>query len=103
MTQKNYDLAQFHMLLTDYMTRTDDENADRCDSLTPIDTPTALLDTPCGLLRYVRTCARFQVKLLGTQLEKLDPLIEPELFQMLESLSNRAYDLWDYSGECTRR
>jgi hypothetical protein len=100
MTKKVYDLAHFHMLLTESMLRMDAKHADGFDYL---DTPQALLDTPYGLLKYIRTCARFQVELLGTQMEKLDPLIEPELFQMLESLSNRAYDLLDYSDECTRR
>ena len=70
-----------------------------------LDTPTpqALLDTPDGLLKYIRTCAKFQVELLGTQLDKLDPLIETEMFQMLSSLSYRTYNLWAYSNDCTRR
>lgn len=102
MEQKIYDMAHFHMLLTEYMTRTCNET-DLYDSLGAFYKPAALLDTTDGLLRYIRTCARFQVKLLGAQLEKLDPLMEPELYQMLESLSHSAYNSWEFSDECTRR
>ncbi len=102
MEQKNYDMAHFHMLLTEYMTRTYYENADRYEPA-DTDTPAALLNTPYGLFRYIRTCAKFHIELLCAQLKKLDPLTEIKMYQMLSSLSESAYNLWEFSDECTSR
>ena len=99
MKQKKYDFARDHMLMTEYMTRAQSKYAAHCDLVDP---PYALLETSLGLIRYIHTCARFQVELLGVQLGKLDPLTEPELSQMFESLFDRAYDLWDFSDDFAR-
>jgi hypothetical protein len=47
MINKTYDLAHFHMLLTEFMTRMDSKNVEECKFL---DVPNEMLDTPTGYL-----------------------------------------------------
>ena len=90
MNQKTYDFAHFHMLLTEYITRTNSENAEDYDLL---EAPYEPLNTPYGLFRYISACSRFQMELLEMQLNRIDLLIEPEVYERLISLSNKVLKL----------
>jgi len=89
MTNKTYDMAHFHMLLTECMTRMDVESTDSHNSL----------DT---LFRYLENSTLFQLELINTQLGYMDPLIEPEMYNKLISLSNGVLNLLKSSTECER-
>jgi hypothetical protein len=96
MIQKKYDLAQFHMLLTESMRRTNAENAKDYNRL---DAPHELLNTPQGIFRYISTSAQFQMELLNQQLNQ-DSWIEPETHEKLCSLFERVFNLLNASMNC---
>ena len=73
MTNKNYDMAQFHMVLTECLTRMDVESSDSYNSLDK-------------LFTYLENSTLFQLELIITQLGYMDPLIEPEMYNKLISL-----------------
>jgi len=96
MTKEKYDLAHFHMLLTESMSRIDSENGEDHDLLDP---PNELLDSPNGITRYITQCSQFQMELLDEQVIAFAD-IEPKICQKLNSLSEKVFKLWNASSEC---
>jgi hypothetical protein len=93
---KKYDVAHFHMLFTEFMTRMDSENAEDHDL---VESPKELLDSPDGICRYITTCTQFQMELLDEQLsDNID--IEPKICKKLSSLSEKVSKLWNLSVDC---
>jgi hypothetical protein len=96
MAKKAYDIAHFHMLFTEFITRMDSENAEDYDSL---ESPKELLDSPYGIFRYIATCTQFQMELLDEQLsDNID--IEPKICQKLSSFSEKVSKLFNLSIDC---
>jgi hypothetical protein len=75
--------------LIDHTMKTDTEHAYEYDSF----------DRPFALFRFISETTRFQQKLLKTQLENVDPLMEPEMYGLLRSLSQDVLKLWISSTE----
>jgi hypothetical protein len=99
MTNKTYDVAHYHMLLTESMRRTDSENAKDYNWL---GAPHELLDSPYGIFRYISACAQFQMELLNQQLSQ-DLEIKPEIHEKLSSLFERVFNLLNASTDCEIR
>jgi hypothetical protein len=96
MVQKTFDLAHYHMLLTESMRRTDAESAKDYNWL---DAPHELLDSPYGIFRYISTSAQFQMELLNQQLYQ-DLEFEPETHEKISSLYKMVFNLWKESMKC---
>jgi hypothetical protein len=103
MTNKTYDLAHFHMLLTESMTRLDSEDTEDSVLLDPLN---ELLDCPHGLVNYITHCCQFHMELLNEQstiFAKIEPTICQKLNSLsekLNSLSEKVFELWNASSEC---
>lgn len=75
--------------LIDHAMKIDSEHAEEYD----------FFDKPYALLRYISESTRFQQKMLKTQLEKVDPLTQPDMYELLRSLSKDVLRLWISSTE----
>jgi hypothetical protein len=60
------------------------------------------LDKPYALLKHISESSRFHHQLVKTQMEQVDPLIEPELYQTLRSLAEYEILLWILSTESVK-
>ena len=88
MLKNTYKCANFHMMFTELMTRKNFEDENDSD----------FVEKPYAVIRYIRTCAGFQKKLLGEQLSQTDILTKPEKYDILSSLLDKVFKL---SDSCT--
>jgi hypothetical protein len=96
MIKDKYDLAHFHMLLTESMTRMGSEDAEDSILLAPLN---ELLDCPHGLVNYITHCCQFHMELLNEQ-STIFAKMDPTICQKLNSLSEKVLELWNASLEC---
>ena len=88
MVAQKCECANFHMMLTELMTRKSFEDANDSDFVVK----------PPAVIKYIWTCAMFQKRLLGEQLSQTDILTEPEKYDQLSAL---LYNLFDLLDSCT--
>lgn len=88
----NINFRNFNGQFVDRMMKTDPKYSLEYDSL----------DKPYALIKHISESSRFNHKLVKTQMEQIDPLKEPELYQTLRSLAECEIILWILSTESVK-
>jgi ADP-glucose pyrophosphorylase len=85
----NLTIENCHGSFIDSMMKTDSECANEYD----------IPYKPYALLKHISESTRFQQKLIKTQMDLVDPLVEPEMYKTLRSLAEYVLQLWIFSIE----